>query len=272
MRRLHLIEIHEQPWCPAVLRDDAVTDYLRHVIRVTDPYAPILPRLFEALRRSESRRVVDLCSGGGGPWPSVLTRLDGKQVPGQRVEVCLTDLFPNVTAWEHAQEENRSAGWGDLTFWKEPVDAARLPAELSGFRTLFSSFHHFRPEAAASILRNAASRGEGIGIFEATHRSVPALLLTLLVPLMVLLMTPAMRPFRLSRLFWTYVVPAVPLIVLWDGLVSCLRTYTPEELRTMTGELAAEGYVWETGEERGPRSPVPVTYLIGSPVQRVENR
>ena len=41
---------------------------------------------------------------------------------------------------------------------------------------------------------------------------------------------PACPPFRWSRLLWTYLVPVIPLVLLFDGIVSCLRSYRPDEL------------------------------------------
>src|SRR5439155_21664731 len=119
----------------------------------------------------------------------------------------------------------------------EAVDATSGPPALSGFRTLFSSFHHFRPEEARRILADAVRQRQGIGVFEATQRSAPAMLAMLLTPLFVLLATPFIRPFRLSRLFWTYLLPVVPIVALFDGVVSCLRTYTPTELRALVAEV-----------------------------------
>ncbi|HEX6372163.1 MAG TPA: hypothetical protein VF006_24815 [Longimicrobium sp.] len=256
MRRLHLLEIEDQPWCPAFLRD-AATDFLQFMIVATDTYAPAVPHLRSALDRAGTRRVVDLCSGGGGPWPGLLAHLDTPEAP---VEVRLTDRYPNREAFERAVERTR----GRLAFHPEPVDAAALPAGLTGFRTLFTAFHHFPPQAARAILGDAVRAGQGIGIFEATQRSAPSLLATALSPLVVLAVTPFIRPFRWSRLLWTYLIPLVPLLVLFDGLVSCLRTYTARELRGMADSLDAPGYTWEIGEAKG-RGPVPVTYLLGIP-------
>ena len=112
-----------------------------------------------------------------------------------------------------------------------------------------------------TILRDAADRGVGFAAFEATRRNAPAILVTLLSPLAVLLATPLIRPFRLSRLLLTYLVPLIPLVVLWDGIVSCLRTYTPAELRALAPAL--DDYQWTAGEVG--KGPVPVTYLIGVP-------
>jgi len=86
----------------------------------------------------------------------------------------------------------------------------------------------------------------------------------LFAPLFVLLAAPFIRPFRWSRLAWTYLL-VLPVVALIDGVVSCLRTYTPSELRAMTAQLHAPGYAWEVGEERARLLPVPVTYLIGVP-------
>jgi hypothetical protein len=90
--------------------------------------------------------------------------------------------------------------------------------------------------------------------------------LMLLVPLMVLLVTPFIRPFRWSRLVWTYLIPVVPLVSLFDGLVSCLRTYSVQELRDLTEGLGANNYQWDIGELKSTVGPIPITYLIGVPV------
>jgi hypothetical protein len=254
VRRIHLFEIEDQPWCPASIRD-GITDYLQFAIGATKPYAPIAPRLAETIRASGTRDVVDLCSGAGGPWP---TLIDSVMPGGGTPDVTLTDRWPNETALARA-----SGLAPDRIHYREtPVDARRVPDDLTGTRTLFTAFHHFLPADARAVLLDAASRHATIAVFEATHRSALAIVVTLLAPIVVLLVTPAIRPFRWSRLFWTYLIPAIPLAVLFDGLVSCLRTYTPGELRALTAGI--DGYRWEVGEERS-KGPVPVTYLVGSP-------
>ena len=257
MRRIHLIEIHEQPWCPASLRD-ALTDYLQFAIESGNPYGAIVERLKQSVLRARATRIIDLCSGGGGPWRRLHREFASTNFP---IEVCLTDKYPNLAAFRLAQTESG----GKLSFCSEPVNAGNVPRDLMGFRTFFSSFHHFRFEDARAILNDAAQQRQGVGVFEATARQPLAILLMFLTPLIVLLVTPLIRPFRWTRLFWTYVFPLVPLIVLWDGVVSCLRTYSPAELRELTNGLGDGDYLWESGEEKHSRSLIPVTYLIGRP-------
>ena len=87
--------------------------------------------------------------------------------------------------------------------------------------------------------------------------------------LLVFVTTPWIRPFRWSRLFWTYVVPIVPFVVLFDGVVSCLRTYRPQELREIIGKLTGSEYQWEVGEYLGVLNSTSITYLIGYQQERL---
>lgn len=256
MRRAHLLEIEDQPWCPAPIRD-AGTDFLQFALRLGNNYGPVVPRLRAALRRTGARRVVDLCSGGGGPWPGLVRELDRD---GPEVEVLLTDLYPNVEALRRVSEESG----GRLGFHPAPVSALDIPAGLDGFRTVFTGFHHFRPDDARAILADAVRKRQGIAVFEFTARAPLSVGATALAPVAALLLTPFIRPFRWSRLLLTYLVPVVPPIVLFDGVVSCLRTYTPAELRELVAPFEGEGYTWEIGQERGS-GPLPVTYLVGWP-------
>lgn len=175
--------------------------------------------------------------------------------------IVLTDLFPNVEAFSSAVE----AGGGRIDAVTEPVDAARVPAELTGLRTLFTSFHHFRPGPATEVLADAVRQRQGIAVFEFTERNLWLWTLpVLLIPLFVWVSTPWIRPLTWQRLLWTYLVPVVPLIAMWDGLVSNLRTYTPAELERMATGIEGSGYCWRAGRVRA-FGPSGVTYLIGWP-------
>ncbi len=258
IKRLQLFEIMDQAWCPRTIRD-SVTDYLEYVSSSTRPYRPVLPVIAAALRRSSSRQVVDLCSGAGGPWLWLQPVLAEMGVP---ISVCLTDKYPNVGAFRRSGHESNQA----IRYHPQPVDARRVPGELTGFRTVFTAFHHFRPEEARAVLADAVRQRQGILVVEGIERSALALgLMLLVVPLMVPIVTPVIRPFRWSRLFWTYLIPLVPLIAVFDGLVSCLRTYTVAELRELAAGNGFENYHWEIGALRNKPAPIPVTYLLGVP-------
>jgi hypothetical protein len=271
MHRIQFIELHEQPWFPTSLRD-AMTDALQFGFNLLKVYAPILPLLESALEASRDRMssdqsedggfVVDMCSGGGGPWLDLSRRLKCLEPGGAYLlRISLTDKFPNLGAFQNA----RAASSDRITFYPGSVDAMRVPDDLKGLRTMFTSFHHFSPAEARAILQNAVDANESIGIFEVSKRAPFTIGLVFALVLLLFLCTPWIRPFRWSRLLWTFLVPVIPLALLFDGVVSCLRTYQPQELREMVGKLTASKYQWEIGESSRAPGGAPVTYLIGQP-------
>ena len=252
MQRQRWFEIHDQSWFPAFLRD-LVTEALETVWNQNRTYFPIAGRLRAALRRSGAGRIVDLCSGGGGPWTGLLPEI----AAGRTIPVCLTDFYPN------ARLQARAARDG-MTAWTQSVDARHVPAELRGFRTIFSSFHHFDPVAARAMLADAFEHREGIAVFEGARRNAWTLLATTAMPFLGVRAALTARPRRWDRLFWSCVLPVVPATLWIDGILSCLRSYSLDDLRELIAGLSAPDYEWQIGDEPGGR--VPIRYVVGIPV------
>jgi hypothetical protein len=146
---------------------------------------------------------------------------------------------------------------------EEPVDATGVPPDLKGFRTMFTTLHHFRPEMVSRILQDAVNQRCSIGIFDLSARTPPPISMVLWCnPIGALLATPFVRPFRWTRLLWTYIIPIVPIFSAWDGFVSGPRLYSVQELQEIVQGLPSNDYVWELGREPFPRY---ITYLIGYP-------
>src|SRR4029077_7829159 len=177
---------------------------------------------------------------------------------GLHVTATLTDLYPNIPAFEQIARATDSR----VTFAADPVDVRRVPASLTGLRTIFNGFHHLAPEDARAVLHAAAADRQPIGVFEISERSRRTLPVVL-TPLAVWIATPFMRPFRWSRLLWTYPLPAVPLTCLWDGIVSQLRAYTPDELRGLAAGSAPMR--WDIGQAPLAGGRGRLTYLLGFP-------
>jgi hypothetical protein len=258
---MHLIEIHDQTWFPRFLRD-YFTEALQLIFNVGSLYIPIVDRLQSALKDARACRVLDLCSGAGGPWLWLCQLVE--QEGYLPIDIWLTDRFPPARTFDLKSIDSRNR----IHFHPAPVDATNAPSDLNGFRTLFTSFHHFKPQEARAILQDAVNKREGIGIFEVPRRCFLTILLVFAIPVADLMLVPFMRPFRWSRLIWNYLIPVIPMVLWFDGIVSCLRTYSPSELGELITALAANNYRWDIGEERGSLLPVSVTYLIGFPNPR----
>ncbi len=164
-----LFEIHDQPWFPAFLRDQT-TDALQFVLDAGHIYAPIAPRLRKALSDTRTNRVIDLCSGAGGPWASLHNSLRAEGTPP--VKIFLTDKYPHATEMLNAG----MPGPDGIDSYPEPIDATNVPAKLKGFRTMFSSFHHFETTEARAILQDAVDKKDTPSTF---YAAVPVVALDL---------------------------------------------------------------------------------------------
>jgi hypothetical protein len=260
MRRQPWFEIHDHPLFPGFLRD-LTTDALEAMWTAQDIYGPVLPFLQRSLAASGANRIIDLCSGSGGPWRRLSYDLaaGGDPVPA----ILLTDKYPNQRASQGIRAGNA------VNYHPNPVDATHIPSELAGFRTMFSTFHHFAPGEARAILKDAYEHGQGIAIFETARCDTRTLLVIFLVPLLALRLAPRISPFRWSRIFWTYCLPVIPFTLWLDGLLSCLRAYSLDDLRELIAGFNAENYRWEVSELR--RGMVTITYLVGCPEPKDED-
>jgi hypothetical protein len=257
MRRLHLLEIEDEAWCPRTIRDGA-TDWLQFLANFHKGFNVIAVRLREAMRRVGSDRIVDLCSGGGGPWQTLAPLL----AQSGCLTVQLTDFYPNHAARDRVSAQSA----GRVTYVSESVDATDVPSTFDGVRTMFNSFHHFRPRDAQAILADAVIKRRAIVVVEGADNRLLGILFILLMPLMMLALTPLIRPFRWSRIWLTYVLPAIPLLCLFDGTVSMLRIYNPGELREMVASIPGwQSFEWDIGTQPVQGSPIGLTYLVGVP-------
>jgi hypothetical protein len=126
------------------------------------------------------------------------------------------------------------------------------------------ALHHFRPKDGAQIIKNAVDNGEPIAIFEIYQLTVKDIISPIFAPIFVLLLTPLIRPFRLGRIIFTYLIPILPLVVMFDGLVSVLRSYSPKELKTLIAEADPnDTFDWEI--DGIPTGGITVHYLLGTP-------
>lgn len=258
-KRIHWFEFHDLPWFPAIFRD-ALTEWLRVLWDRIDAYSAIAPILAEMLHESHATRIVDLCSGASGPLLGIQQEFEAV---GWSFTAVVTDKFPNA----NSMRELRSKSGGVIEARPTSVDATAVPSDLTGLRTLFNSFHHFQPLEAEQILKDAYAARQPIAIFEIPNRTFRGVTFSFIATFLgVLLLTPTMRPRRPEWWIFTYLLPVIPFTVAWDGWVSHLRAYTPNELLQMTCKFS-DSYCWETRGLKIRKGQFIVTCLLGVPRQ-----
>ena len=86
----------------------------------------------------------------------------------------------------------------------------------------------------------------------------------LFVPLTVILSAPFVRPFRISRLVFTYLVPILPLITSFDGAMALFKLYGLADLTELTRDVGGPAYTWRSGKLDNGRGGK-IVYLFGKP-------
>ena len=256
--RFHLFEFEDQSWFPEVIRSGGM-DYLRFLFMQTKMYQPIVKLIKETLEEAGENKIVDLCSGGGGYIEQIAQELNKSDK--NKYSFLLTDKFPNIATYEYIKENSEAT----IGFCPTPLDVLDVPEDLKGMRVLFSAIHHFRPQQVQQILQQAVNAKAPIGIFDGGEKNIWIMLgILILHPLGMLLVTPFLKPFKFSRLFFTYIIPLIPLYTIWDGLVSILRLYSPQDLYKIADSITNHNYKWKYGKVKNSLG-IKVAYLIGIP-------
>mgnify|MGYP005995526579 CR=1 FL=1 len=255
MARIHLFEFGDQKWFPQFLKN-YLTDFLQFISNATKIYKPIVPVLEKGLQLSKTNQIIDLASGGGGGLLWLNSELK-KRNP--ELKILLTDYYPNKSAFEYTKKQANN-----FDFVSNSVDARNVPKNLKGLRTQFLSFHHFKPEEAKLILQNAVDSNAAIAIFEGQERSFASIIAMVFSPISVLFTAPFIRPFKFGRIIFTYLIPIIPLVCLFDGIVSSLRTYSVKEMTDLVNQLEnKDNFHWDIN--RVKFGPGVILYLLGTP-------
>ncbi len=261
MKRYRIKEFHESSYCPQCWRD-GLTNFLNFFATYTDVYGKAVPLVDDLLRQSGENTIVDLCSGNGFYMLRFLKSLK-KFVPARDVQVLLTDRYPSrSSAREIAKLKN-----GNVVYFPESIDAIDALRRIPDIHVMFSAMHHFDEEELTALLQTATVNKRPVAFSDYSRRNLPAdLLPLLLVPLLIFLVGPLIRPFSWRQLFFIYVVPAIPFLVMVDGFISRLRSYNCLELRNMIKALGdTPDYHWESGKFSSILGLCTVRFIIGAP-------
>ena len=262
MKRIHLFEFEDFKWFPNWLRD-CMTNYIVTFHRLLGTHQQIAGLLDKCLKHSSEKKIVDLCSGGGGPMLEVKQTIE-EEYHHEEVSLTFTDLYPNK------KTANRINSLSSKVSYKiESVNAAEVPHNLKGVRSMVCSFHHMNESIAESILRNAQESKQSICIYEISDNSFPKWIWWIAFPINIIsvfIITPFVRPFTWQQFVFTYLVPLLPIFIGWDGAVSNARTYTLEDLNILLSKLEpSEAYTWEKGKMKGKGGNK--LYLLGLPIE-----
>lgn len=258
MKRIQLFEFEDRAWFPDWLRR-CLTRLINVMHQFLGTPRELAVLISKMLIHSSQSKIIDLCSGSGGPMREVVKILK-EEYGFKNLELTLSDLYPDQ---ETARYINQIRD--NVTYVTIPVDATDVPPNLIGLRTMVGSFHHMAPDSAKKILVDAKERKQAICIYEISDNNLPIYLWWISLPLifiMAFFITLFVRPLTWKQLLFTYLIPIIPFFFAWDGAVSNARTYNLKDLDFLLDGLETDDYSWEKGKISGKGNKL---YLIGMP-------
>ena len=266
MKRIQLFEFEDLSWFPKTIRR-SMTNLIALLHKMTGTREVIADLLIPIVRERQFNRIVDLGSGSGGIMPDVVDSIN-KEIDREKIQLILTDLYPNtdqISKWNNKKNSH-------ISYHKEAVDATKLDLAPRGLKTMINCFHHMPPTQAKKILKTASLKKEPLLIYEMGENNIPLLIWWLLLPvslfilmLMVLFMTPFVKPLTWQQLFFTYIIPIIPICYAWDGQASLPRMYTMADLESMLNDVNSPQYDWSMGRAYKRNKKKLGTFLIGLP-------
>lgn len=266
MKRIQLFEFEDFGWFPSWLRV-CMTNLiviLQKMIGVPEVLADLIAQI---LKKKNISKIVDLGSGSGGAMPEVLDVLH-KSEASDNVTLTLTDLYPS----SEMLKKFNSNGPDKITYQAASVDAMNIATAPEGLKTMVNCFHHMPPPRAKAILESAQRTNQPLLIYEMGENNIPLLIWWLLLPLslliliiMVLFMTPFVKPLTWRQIVFTYLIPIIPICYAWDGQASLPRMYTLKDLDVLLEGLGSENYTWEKGHAKKKNGKKQGTFLLGLP-------
>ncbi|KAE8453223.1 hypothetical protein EG329_011290 [Mollisiaceae sp. DMI_Dod_QoI] len=303
--RIHFYEINDQTWFPQYLREKVQScltlcwTFRVPILQKASPAQLVTSTLYRTLGDNiTSYTYVDFCAGAGGPTPIIEKDLNARlssreptspftssatatngltprspqtlapETNSDAVKFVLTDLHPHIPDWTEAAKRSEN-----LSFVAEPVDAANAPASLNGnaaegkniFRLYNLAFHHFEDKLAMDILRNTIETADGFGIFELQERTISSFITMVAMGVLMFLITPFYFWRSPGHLFFTYIIPIIPFVLVFDGFISSMRTRTSEEVQALMKECGAScnGWTVKSGQEQHTFPTGCMTWVIG---------
>jgi hypothetical protein len=237
---LHLFEFMDHAWTPAILRKTLldVLDFCNCDFR---PWYRLLADDLLRTALAEGAECVAEPGAGAAPILRELALLIRSTPPGpaHNLQLIPSDLYPVPDVWRSLQRE-----FPNIRPIYEPVDMfGKQNWPPRTLLLLAAALHHIPRNRRIQLLQNLLETADCVVVHEPVRRTAVSMLLTSFCWFPALL-TPAARIRRsgsLRRILLCWLIPVVPLMFVWDGLVSCLRQWTDAEWENARQELGRKG-------------------------------
>lgn len=225
MKRKNVKQITNSNWFPSFLTQN-IYEFMSWFVKKVNAAKPFIPVIEEGLEHANRIIVLDKKCGAG--FETVEDLIDKK----------IERIF---------------------------VDPKKINEKEKGLFLSVNSFHQYSVKEAKDILETVSNNKQPIVVVEGNNDSLWQVFgMTVIVPLTVIITAPFVKPFRIQRIIFTYLIPVLPIVTFIDGFVALFKLYSPEDLNELTASIGAKGYNWRSGKLDNGRGGK-IIFLLGYP-------
>lgn len=229
MKRKQITQIINVGWFPKFLKS-LIAEFLSWFVVKVNATKPFIPVIEDILNKTNHKRIINI-----------------EFNVGAGIETVKPFLKDDVTV--------------------DSIHISNFNTSEKGVYLFVNSFHQLNSEKAKKILQDIVDSGNPVVVVEGNNDSLWQIVgMTVFVPLTVLLTAFFVKPFRISRIIFTYLIPILPIIIVIDGCIALLKLYNPTDLLELTSSLERNNYDWKAGKNDNGRGGK-IMYLIGRKLQ-----
>ncbi len=229
MKRKQITQIINVSWFPKFLKT-LVAEFLSWFVVKVNATKPFIPVIEDVLNKTNHKRIINV-----------------EFNIGAGIETVKPFLKDDVTV--------------------DSIHISNFNTSEKGVYLFVNSFHQLNSKKAKKILQNIVDSGNPIVVVEGNNDSLWQIVgMTVFVHLTVLFTALFVKPFRFSRIIFTYLIPILPIIIVIDGCIALLKLYNPTDLLELTSSLERNNYEWKAGKNDNGRGGK-IMYLTGRKLQ-----
>lgn len=246
-------QISNAKWTPASFKN-LVTEFLDYIVQLVEANKPFCALINKSANKPLKFYLYAPEVGGSSAFtasfllkefPKAEIFLIADNLTSQRLQH-LQSLVPDLAS---AQK---------IPFHEIPPQNAKAEQILISV----NHSHLISDEALHQDLLRMTSHFDQIIIGEGNNQSLRQVIgMLLLSPLVACICSFFVKPFRVSRLLLTYILPILPLVISWDGILALFMIRSPQKIKSLTEKLP-QNWNWQSGKHPNNRGGF-IIYLHG---------
>ncbi|MEN0060154.1 MAG: hypothetical protein AAGB31_15050 [Bdellovibrio sp.] len=237
------MQLSRTKWLPSSLRD-LMPEFLDYIVSLVAANKPFLP-LLDVTTASKRDFYLYAPEVGGS---SILIASDlMKMSPSSQIVV----LSENLSTERAEHFRQTILDFPPQVQFKSFSDLKKREGDSEPEKVLISINHAHLLSDQELLLRisEMMAKFDQIIIGEGNNKSARQVIgMLLLSPLVAFFCGPLVKPLKTSRLFFTYLLPLLPIMIAWDGIVALFKIRSPERLKELIEDIPTPGWTWQTGK------------------------